>query len=429
MRKILFIIAVFIAEVSLGQSNALKLNLDEDGTTYIKGSVRTMFWARYMDMNPGTTINNELVNNDVDFSIRRLRIAIQSQITPKLYFYSLMGGNNINSRSEKDWKMGVLDLNVEYEFAEEFSLGIGKHAWDGLSRNLVRSSASLMALDAPLFSLLSVNMNDDVGRGFGIWSKGQIGKFDYILSLKKPTPYGVAAQEGVTGYALNSPKLRSSAYVKYEFLDNESNKTAYSGGAGTYLGKKKILNLGAGYLFEPEMTSRLVNNEEVYYDFKNWAVEIFYDTPLNTDKATALTCYLGYFNTDFGLDYIRNVGANGYTSGGTSFNGSGTAFPMMGTGDIVFFQFGYLLPKDLLGKKKFNGQLQPNIAIQQSYFDALDDAATVVDLGVNWYFKGHTNKLTLGYQSRPIFNENTLGEIKETDRKGMFALQYQIVIN
>jgi hypothetical protein len=28
--------------------------------------------------------------------------------------------------------------------------------------------------------------------------------------------------------------------------------------------------------------------------------------------------YLGYFDTDFGPNYIRNLGANDYTSGGTS---------------------------------------------------------------------------------------------------------------
>jgi hypothetical protein len=46
-----------------------------------------------------------------------------------------------------------------------------------------------------------------------------------------------------------------------------------------------------------------------------------------------------YFDTDFGPNYIRNLGANDYTSGGTSFNGSGNDFPMMGTGNTVFFNW------------------------------------------------------------------------------------------
>jgi hypothetical protein len=49
-------------------------------------------------------------------------------------------------------------------------------------------------------------------------------------------------------------------------LDNESNKSAYSG-TGTYVGEKIIFNLGAGFL-SAKMTSSLQNGEEEYYDFK-----------------------------------------------------------------------------------------------------------------------------------------------------------------
>jgi hypothetical protein len=32
--------------------------------------------------------------------------------------------------------------------------------------------------------LLTVDKNDDLARGLGVWAKGQIGKFDYLVSLK-----------------------------------------------------------------------------------------------------------------------------------------------------------------------------------------------------------------------------------------------------
>lgn len=380
-------------------------------------------WTRYFDTNPGTTINGENVDNVFDVSVRRLRMGVSAQLTPKLYVYSLFGGNNINSKSEKDFQFEVLDLYAEYEFAKEFAVGFGESSWEGLSRWNVRSSKSLMALDAPLFNLLTVNKNDDSARGLGIWAKGQVGKFDYIFSLKNPVQFGVTAKEGTVDYALNNPRIRTSGYVKYEFLDNESNKSAYSGGAGTYVGTKNIFNLGAGFMHQPKMTSQIVNDEEKFYDFNNWAVDLFYDAPLNKEKGTAITSYLGFFSTDFGPDYIRNVGANDITSGGTSFNGSGNDFPMMGTGNTVFFQFGYLLPK-----AKNNIQFQPNIAIQYSDFDVLDDKMVVYDLGINCYFKGHSNKLSLGYQNRPVF-QNINNQLKVDERKGMFVLQYQIEIN
>jgi hypothetical protein len=64
-----------------------------------------------------------------------------------------------------------------------------------------------------------------------------------------------------------------------------------------------------------------------------------FDAPI--DRREGLL--LGYFDTDF--DQITwNLGANDYTSGGTSFNGSGNDFPMMGTGNTVF-SIGLLLSK------------------------------------------------------------------------------------
>ncbi|UQD54876.1 OprO/OprP family phosphate-selective porin [Flavobacterium sp. K5-23] len=422
-------ILLFISNLCSAQSDKLKINLDESGKTYIKGYIRGQFWGRYNDMNPGTTINGEPVTNKFDFSIRRLRMGVTAQLSPKLYVNSLFGGNNINLSNEKAFAFDVLDLNVEYAFSDQFALGMGESSWDGLSRWTTRSSKTLMSMDAPLFSLLTIDKNDDLGRGLGAWAKGQIGKFDYVLSLKNPISFGVEAKEGVTDFALNNPRVRTSAYAKYEFLDNESNKTAYSGGTGTYIGEKKIFNLGAGFLYQAKMTSSLNNGVTKYYDFKNWATELFYDVPLNKEKGTAITSYLGYFDTDFGPNYIRNLGANDYTSGGTSFNGSGNDFPMMGTGNTVFFQFGYLLPKNFLGKENLIGKIQPNIAIQYSNFEALDQSMLVYDIGVNLFFKGHSNKLTLNYQNRPIYLANTLGELKVDERKGQIVLQYQIEIN
>ena len=83
---------------------------------------------------------------------------------------------------------------------------------------------------------------------------------------------------------------------------------------------------------------------------------------------------------------------------------------------------------DRLFKLKNNLQLQPNIAVQYSDFEVLDDAMVVYDLGVNCYFKGHSNKLSLGYQNRPVFQDIN-NQLKVDERKGMFVLQYQIEIN
>ena len=52
----------------------------------------------------------------------------------------------------------------------------------------------------------------------------------------------------------------------------------------------------------------------------------------------------------------------------------------------------------------------------------------VYDLGVNYFIKGHSNKLSLGYQNRPVFQYSN-NQLKVDERKGMLVLQYQIEIN
>ena len=409
-------------------AQGLRFNLDETGETYLQGCVRGQFWLRYMEMNPGTTLDGQQIDQAFDISMRRLRIGLNGQITPKLFVYTLFGQNNINVASQKDFKLDMLDFNAEYSLSENIAVGIGKTGWVGLSRWNVRSSKSMMALDAPLFSLLTINKNDDLGRTLGVWAKGQISNWDYVLALKQPATYGNTPVGLTVDYSPGKERLSTSGYIKYEFWDDESNKTAYSGGVGSYLGKKRLLNIGGGFLFQPDMMANLVDGEIQHYDFKNIVIEVFMEKPTNFERTSIVTSYLGWFRTDFGPNYIRNVGANDYTSGGISFNGSGNDFPMIGTGKTLFAQLGYLWSYSTKGETKQSLKVQPNLSIQLSEFEALDDPMLTWNLGVNLYQNGHDSKLSLDYQNRPIY-ESIADLIVETDRKGMLVLQYQIEIN
>ncbi len=108
-----------------------------------------------------------------------------------------------------------------------------------------------------------------------------------------------------------------------------------------------------------------------------------------------------------------------------SFNGAGNAFPMMGTGEVVYGQLGYLLRKDLLSKA---GTLQPYIAGQGAYFDLLADPMYMYEGGVNLLIEGHRAKVSLNYQSRPVFMANPSGEINFATRRSMVVLQFQIAV-
>lgn len=410
----LFFIALFFPLLSVGQNDKFKPTF--------KWNLTSQFWLRYSDLNEGSIIHGEPTSEFLDISIRRLRIPISAQISPKVFVYAIFGGNNYNFKGE-DFPIEVLDLYVEYSFSKYFEVGIGKSGWQGLNRWNIRSSSTLMGLDTPLFTLNSVQINDDIGRLFGFWFKGQAGQFDYRMAFNRPF-YVETVPNGTVDFANNKPRVKTSAYVKYQFFEHESNKSAYQ--IGTYMQKKKVFNIGAGFQHQPKAMSdgdaSLASTN--VYDILHFSADSFLNLPLA--NGNAITAYLGFYDYDFGKDYIRNVGANNpTTSGGTDFNGSGVAFPMIGTGTTWYGQFGYAFKQTNI----FNHMavVQPNMAVQHSDWDALNDKMTVYDLTVNFFINGsHKNKISLGYQHRPIFDATSL---EQKSYKGMAILQYQVSIN
>jgi hypothetical protein len=382
-------------------------------------NVTAQLWMRHSELNEGSLVNNEATSNYFDVSVRRLRIPVTSQLTPKLFFYSILGGNNYNFKS-KNFPINVLDLYVEYAFNKSFEVGAGKSGWQGLSRLNLSSTKTPMGFDTPLFSLTTVGKTDDVGRVLGFWVKGQTGKLDYRLSFGMP----IAVTQIPTGnvdFANNRPRIKTSSYAKYQFFENESNKSAYS--TGTYLQTKKVFNIGAGFQYQEKAMSdgdALLAGTNLY-DMKHWAVDSFLNLPLNNEGA--ITAYLGYYDYNYGKDYIRNIGANNPTSGGgSSFNGAGVAFPMIGTGTTWYSQLGYAFKKTNF--LSYPMVIQPNISIQTSNWDALNEQMTVYNFTVNFLTNSnHGRKISLGYQHRPIFDAATM---KQKEYKGMFVLQYQV---
>lgn len=396
----------------------LRYNFDEQGDTYIQGSVRGQFWARYAEVNPGTTVNGEAVNRTFDFSIRRYRVGFQAQINRKLFLFMLFGNNNINQRTLRTTDFRMLDLLAEYTFNEKISLGVGKTIFAGAGRFVAFSNGSMMNLDPAIHQLFTLNHYDDIGRNLGVYVKGQLGKIDYNVSLQSAaTP--TESQITEFNYARNYSRFYSSSYIKYEFWDNESNKNPYSGGVGTYIGTKKVLNFGLGYAYQPKMLQKTVNSEVIYDNYLNLGADFFLDMPIS-ERNEAITAYLGYNSIDLGENYVRNIGVNSiFDTAGTSFNGGGTAFPVVGTGNMLLFQFGYLLPKSEKNKIRY----QPNIGWKYANFEGLNQSVNSYALGLNVFFNGHKSKLTFSYHNRPIFD---LTSKEVTSRKGTYVVQYQI---
>lgn len=431
---------------AIKEKDGLQLFLSSDSSTYLKFMGTLQVWLRYTQNNPGSGLqypgNSSFYpeNETFDIGIRRARFQLFGPIHKRLFFYSQFGINNFNSQSTRKQGAFFHDLTVELNAIERFlSIGGGLTGWSGLSRYASPSVAGSLMYDVPLYQQATNDITDQFLRKFSLYAKGKIKQLDYRVALSKPMPVQTASIPtdtsfnasfyNVSVFSPNPPEWQSQAYANWQFLDEESNLTPYT--VGSYLGKKRVFNLGAGFIHQSKAMRHEKNaNEIVTTDLFLWSADAFLDYALNREKQTAVTVYASFSDYDFGPNYSRSLGVmNPVNAGNNStiqkFSGYGNAFPMFGSGQIVYLQSAYLFKHDLL---KSLGTFQIYADGMLADYEVLNDPMLVWDAGVNWLIKGQGAKLSFNYQNRPVFQYNAStysGSELKGERKGMMVLQLQ----
>ncbi|MCY7350420.1 MAG: hypothetical protein LH606_07105, partial [Cytophagaceae bacterium] len=352
------------------------------------------------------------------------------------FIYTQFGINNFNYLSARKAGFFVHDALGEYAFVKtKLSLGMGLSAWSGLARFASPSVGTIMGVDAPLFEQSTNDVTDQFLRKLSVYAKGKLGKFDYrlvmssSLAIQQSTPPGTPTGIGrISNFSLKPPRMQGSGYVQWQFLDQETNLTPYF--TGTYLGTKKVFNVGAGFVYQPGAMWHLAENgrDTVSTTMRQLAVDVYYDAPVG-NNGQALSVYTAFVDFNFGPNYTRNNGVMNPANGNrfsNVLNGAGNAFPLVGTGNVLYAQAGYKLKNGLLGTY---GTFMPYASVQHSTFGRLADPVNFYDVGINWLLAGHTSKLTMAYQSRPIYTTDAGGIAHATTRKGSAILQYQVFFN
>lgn len=139
----------------------------------------------------------------------------------------------------------------------------------------------------------------------------------------------------------------------------------------------------------------------------------------------AISTYTGYYNYQFGPNYVRNLEIMNTASADPNFIGNkaiacpGNLQPTIGTGNIIYAQAGLLLPSQA---EKPKIRIQPFAAYTHKNFEALDKSSSQFDIGANWFIDGHNAKITTQYSTRPVYISPTEGP----ESKGEFIVQFQI---
>ncbi|RTY84157.1 porin [Flavobacterium sp. LS1P28] len=459
MKKIFFIAVLLLLSLkSFSQGSTdygagLKFNLNEDGSKFMRVIAWNQIWMRSSQMNPGTMIGGEATSTATDIGNRRLRFLAYAQVSKRYMILTHFGINNqtfINGGAAGSSgtggygagkKPGLFFHDAWNEYAVvlpekdkkfSFTLGAGLHYYMGLSRLTMASTLNFLTIDAPVFNWPLIENSDQFARQVGLFAKGKYGKLEYRMSYNKPyatnlTPTNTSnASNAVAVDNSGNTKWSKAGYFEYQFLDQEANVLPFK--VGSYLGTKKVFNIGAGFYTAPDATKTSVNSTINKHDIKLFSADVFLDMPIGKkENKMAVTAYSVLYDYDFGPNYLRNVGIMNIGSVDPNFTGSraiagaGNAQPTMGSGNIWYTQAGVLLP---CKEAKPKIRIQPFSAVTYKNFDALEQSSTQFDVGSNFFLDGHHAKITAQYSTRPVYTSLT----NRSGSLGDFIVQLQIYL-
>lgn len=373
------------AQGSSEYTGGLKVKLNEDGSKHFRLITWHQAWL--------TAAENSQEDYKVNASLRRSRFLMYAQISERFLILTHFGLNSFNASNmdpvgkNDNAQLFMHDAWVDYTvFGKKLHLGAGLHYWNGISRLSGQSTLNMLTLDAPRFNWATIGTSDQFARHMGVFAKGKLGRLDYRLAVNNPIVNSLDANRGIAldqNYATYQSRsifgdteanYSYQGYFSYEMKDQEGNLLPYF--VGSYLGTKKVFNVGAGFFSHPKGTVSLnTAGDTITHNVNLLGVDVFYDAPIG-QKDAAITAYGVYYNYDFGPNYRLTNSSN-----------------VIATGSIFYAQGGYTLPTF-----SDKGRLQPYFSGSYRDLDAFNDAATTFGLGANWYISGHNAKLTIEYQ-------------------------------
>lgn len=404
--KYSFLLSFFFLATSLGfaqgateYTGGMKVKLNEDGSKYFRIISWAQFWAQHSDNDALNSFGNE--ESDLNFSMRRARVLMYAQLTKKFLILTHFGLNSQNANNmgpvgkDASSQLFFHDVWGEWQLTLDHSVGGGLHYWNGISRANNQSTLNMLTLDNNRQSWATLGLSDQFARHMGVYFKGKFDRLQYRVSINESLTNGldVNGMPAVDDATFNGRAILGGAdagknyagYFDYHFLDQESNFLPYK--VGSYIGSKKIFNVGAGFFYQPNGSVSLDTNGNFQgEDVAIFSVDAFYDAPLG-ENGSAITAYAQFQSNDYGTNFTL----------GQTYE----------TGSMFYTHIGYLLP----GQSDKMLKIQPYVSYNNRTIDAIDDNASRLGLGGNLYFSGHHSKLSLEYSNQKYGNLDAVGTV------------------
>ena len=333
---------------------------DED-----QGLMKIDYKGQFQMVNRDTGASPDGDGDATEFNFRRNRLSIMGAYGDNFGLYvqtEFSEDRNIFPLGISDGADGnfqMLDAVLRFKLNDSLNLWVGKFKYNLTRENLEACEAPLTLDRSALIRAPFVSTRD---KGVAVWGNLFDDKFQYRVD----------AMNGRNDSRL-SPESnpRFSARVHISLLDPEKNY----GYKGTYMGKKKVLTIGAAYQTEAAVAS--VGTEDV--DYSAWTVDAFAEYPIED---------IGTFTVSGA--YVEYDLEDAYQNG--SLDAEVTGFTGEKNGGYV--KVGYLLP---------NMPLQFFARSEGWSFaklgDVYDQEVSVYGGGLNYYVRGQNLKVTLEYSA------------------------------
>lgn len=365
-KKVLFFI-VLVLLIIPGKAWPVEVYRDGDMSLDIGFWLQGWYqWVEDAKDGDGDGIEDEEIN---DFVIRRAYLPIHGTITPRLDFF-------VNLAADKIGMDGGVDdsgLGLGSGFAVRDLWGRIKLADEALMFNIGRMYVPLTRTpDEKAFLAIDFDWTQDGSRGEaffpskvnrdeGVMLWGNLA--DDVLRYRLMVADGVEANETLPApdFTTNpDDNLRFVGRVSVSLLDPE--KEFFN--PQTYLGEKSVLSIGAGIDFQEDLIMGIGANRRER-DYTAWTVDLHYDQPIGDGGLTLEAAYIDINNGPNEINFTRME---------PGFDAT-----------IASAKAGYFFPVGL----------QPVVHWEKlNMKNGLDDT-NFYGGGINYYIKGHANKISL----------------------------------
>lgn len=348
----------------------------------------------------GSGANND--DTTTNFNFRRNRLALMGAYGDMFSLYvqtefadqTSLNTLGVNS-TPTDPQFTMLDAVFRFNLHNAFKINAGKYKYS-FSRENLEACEMPLTLDRSLFitaPLMGTNPTRDMG--VSLWGNLFNDMFQYRFDVME----GRKASTGDT-----SPKsnFRYGGRMHVSLLDPENDY----GYKGTYLGKKKVLTLGAAAQYEPDAAYSDTVSKTGKKDYYAWTLDGFFEYP--TKSIGTVTVSGAYANYKIDHAYL---GANP----------DALTYGLNGEKNGWYAKAGYMLPN--LPLQLFGRYEQWKFAqLNEIYNQKVDWAG----FGANYYIWGQNLKVTMEYSMTKFDKQATVNGVRSKDFN-TFVTQLQVI--